>query len=75
MMRTSASLLFIAGVCPLLGACATSGPRAKGTRLGRPKAGAGIEKRIRNLAATGIGKVKIARTLGIGVSLTQRVLA
>jgi DNA invertase Pin-like site-specific DNA recombinase len=49
--------------------------RAKGTALGRPKADAVIEKRIRELAAQGMGKVKIAKTLGAGVSLTQRVLA
>jgi DNA invertase Pin-like site-specific DNA recombinase len=49
--------------------------RAKGTRLGRPKASAVVEERIRELAAQGIGKVKIARILGVGVSLTQRVLA
>ncbi len=49
--------------------------RAKGTTLGRPKANAAIEARIRELAAQGMGKVKIARTLGVGVSLTQRVLA
>ena len=49
--------------------------RAKGRLLGRPKANASIEERIRELAAQGMGKVKIARTLGIGVSLTQRVLA
>jgi DNA invertase Pin-like site-specific DNA recombinase len=49
--------------------------RAKGTTLGRPKADMVIEERIRELAAQGMGKVKIARTLGVGVSLTQRVLA
>jgi DNA invertase Pin-like site-specific DNA recombinase len=49
--------------------------RAKGKKLGRPKAGAVVEERIRTLAAQGMGKVKIARTLGVGVSLTQRVLA
>ena len=49
--------------------------RAKGTTLGRPKAHVVIEERIRELAAQGMGKVKIARTLGVGVSLTQRVLA
>ena len=55
--------------------------RAKGVMLGRPmvnhKAGdkAAIEQRIRELAADGMGKRKIARTLGIGVSVTQRVLA
>ena len=49
--------------------------RAKGTTLGRPKADVVIEGRIRELAAQGMGKVKIAKTLGVGVSLTQRVLA
>jgi DNA invertase Pin-like site-specific DNA recombinase len=49
--------------------------RSKGTTLGRPKADMVIEERIRELAAQGMGKVKIARTLGVGVSLTQRVLA
>ena len=49
--------------------------RAKGTTLGRPKTNAKIEQQIRNLAANGVGKVKIARMLGIGVSVTQRVLA
>jgi DNA invertase Pin-like site-specific DNA recombinase len=49
--------------------------RAKGKILGRPKADQVIEGRIRALAAQGMGKVKIARTLGVGVSLTQRVLA
>jgi DNA invertase Pin-like site-specific DNA recombinase len=54
--------------------------RAKGITLGRPmlnhKAGqkAAIEQRIRELAAEGMGKQKIARTLGIGVSVAQRVL-
>ncbi len=49
--------------------------RAKGTTLGRPRTDAKIEQQIRNLAAKGVGKVKIARMLGIGVSVTQRVLA
>ena len=48
--------------------------RARGTVLGRPRADAKIEARIRALAAQGVGKVKIAKTLGVGVSLTQRVL-
>jgi DNA invertase Pin-like site-specific DNA recombinase len=55
--------------------------RAKGVSLGRPMLNhkadqkAGIEQRIRELAAEGMGKRKIARTLGIGVSVAQRVLA
>jgi len=48
--------------------------RAKGTTLGRPRTDPKVEQQIRNLAAKGVGKVKIARTLGIGVSVTQRVL-
>jgi DNA invertase Pin-like site-specific DNA recombinase len=49
--------------------------RAKGKSLGRPRADAVIEQRIRELAAQGMGKVKIAKTLGVGVSLTQCILA
>ena len=48
--------------------------RAKGTTLGRPRTDPKVEQEIRSLAAKGVGKVKIARTLGIGVSVTQRVL-
>src|SRR5438046_3026112 len=49
--------------------------RAKGVTLGRPKTEAKVEAKIRQLAASGMGKGKIARTLGIGVSVAQRVLA
>ena len=48
--------------------------RAKGRRSGgqgRPQ----VESKIRELAAPGMGKQKIARTLGIGTSVAQRVLA
>ncbi len=48
--------------------------RAKGKTLGRAKVAGKVEDRIRELAAQGIGKVKTARTLGIGVSVVQRVL-
>ena len=48
--------------------------RAKGTTLGRPKTGPKVEAKIRELAAQGMGKGKIARTLGVGVSVAQRVL-
>jgi hypothetical protein len=34
-----------------------------------------VEAKIRNLTGRGMGKAKIARTLGIGVSVAQRVLA
>jgi len=49
--------------------------RARGKKLGRPRASAAVERRIRELSAKGMGKGKIARTLGVGVSLTQRVLS
>lgn len=53
--------------------------RAKGTRsgnpIGRPRATDKVEQRIRDLAADGMGKLKIARTLGVGTSVVQRVLA
>jgi DNA invertase Pin-like site-specific DNA recombinase len=49
--------------------------RAKGIKLGRARIGADIERRIRELSASGMGKVKTARTLKVGVSVVQRVLA
>jgi DNA invertase Pin-like site-specific DNA recombinase len=49
--------------------------RAKGVTLGRPRIDPKIEAKIRKLAAGGMGKGRIARTLGVGVSVTQRVLA
>ena len=49
--------------------------RAKGVTLGRPRTAPAVEARIRKLAAQGMGKLKIARTLGVGVSVAQRVLA
>jgi hypothetical protein len=49
--------------------------RAKGVTLGRPKASLKVKAKIRDLAATGLGKVKLARELGVGVSVVQRVLA
>lgn len=50
--------------------------RAEGKTLGRPSTvSAQTEEQIRNLAGKGAGKLKIARTLGVGVSTVQRVLA
>ena len=49
--------------------------RAKGKTLGRPRIDPTVEAKIRRLAGQGMDKGKIARTLGIGVSVTQRVLA
>lgn len=49
--------------------------RAKGKKLERPKTDDRTEAKIRELASKGMGKGRIARTLGIGVSVAQRVLA
>jgi DNA invertase Pin-like site-specific DNA recombinase len=49
--------------------------KAKGVRLGRKLTSPRVEERVRELRATGMGIIKIARTLGIGVSVVQRVVA
>jgi DNA invertase Pin-like site-specific DNA recombinase len=53
--------------------------RAKGTRsgnpIGRPPVGEAVEHSIRRLRSEGLGMVKIAESLGCGVSVVQRVLS
>ena len=49
--------------------------RAKGVRLGRKPVGHAVEARIRTLREAGTGKLKIAKMLGIGTSVVQRVLS
>lgn len=49
--------------------------RAQGRVGGRPPVSGRVERRIRQMRAKGAGKLKIARTLGCGVSTVQRVLA
>jgi hypothetical protein len=49
--------------------------RSKGVRLGRTPTSPEVDQRIRELLATGMGKLKIARQLGIGTSVVQRVAA
>src|ERR1700733_15043018 len=50
--------------------------KAQGKQLGRPTSVTDATKqRIRDMAGKGIGKLKIARTLSVGVSTVQRVLA
>jgi len=49
--------------------------RERGTKLGRRPVNSSVEIRIRELRAEGIGLLKIGRTLGIGTSVVQRVLA
>lgn len=48
--------------------------RAKGVTLGRPRIDASREQQIRALAAQGIGRLRIAKQVGCGVSAVQRVL-
>jgi DNA invertase Pin-like site-specific DNA recombinase len=48
--------------------------RSQGKRLGRPTVSAKVEARIAELRGQGLGKIKIAKTLGIGVSTVQRVV-
>jgi DNA invertase Pin-like site-specific DNA recombinase len=53
--------------------------RAKGTKsgrpIGRPPVAASVEDRIRSERRKSKGMLKIARQLGVGVSVVQRVLA
>ena len=49
--------------------------KAKGKTLGRRPVRPSVEARIRELKADGMGKVKIGRTIGVGTSVVQRVLA
>jgi DNA invertase Pin-like site-specific DNA recombinase len=49
--------------------------KAQGKRLGRPTMTPDIEGRILALREQGMGKVKIAKTLGVGVSVVQRLTA
>jgi DNA invertase Pin-like site-specific DNA recombinase len=48
--------------------------RAAGQRLGRPTVGSSVEARIRELRGEGLGIRSIARTVGTGVSVVQRVV-
>jgi DNA invertase Pin-like site-specific DNA recombinase len=49
--------------------------RERGVVLGRRPVEAAVEKRIRKLRAEGMGMLKIARTIGVGTSVVQRVVA
>src|SRR5215211_2212983 len=48
--------------------------RAQGTRLGRPRVGAAVERRARELRAGGKGIKSVARELGVGVGTVQRIV-
>jgi DNA invertase Pin-like site-specific DNA recombinase len=49
--------------------------RQNGTKLGRRRVKTSVEERIRELRAKGDGILKIGRTLGVGTSVVQRVIA
>ena len=48
--------------------------KAKGTRLGRPKASTECENQILELRSNGMGILRIGKKLGVGTSTVQRVL-
>ena len=48
--------------------------RTQGKQLGRPKVSERLEQRIRDLRATGMGIRKVAKEVGVGVSVAQRVI-
>jgi DNA invertase Pin-like site-specific DNA recombinase len=49
--------------------------KERGVRLGRRPVNSSVETRIRELRAAGMGILNIGRTLGVGTSVVQRVLA
>jgi DNA invertase Pin-like site-specific DNA recombinase len=49
--------------------------KAKGTKLGLRPVKPAVEARIRELKAEGMGILKIGRTVGVGTTVVQRVLA
>src|SRR5215207_3369834 len=49
--------------------------RAQGVKLGRPRIDASTEQRVRELRGAGKGIKAVAKELGIGVSVVQRVAA
>lgn len=49
--------------------------KAKGVKLGRPKVGADTEAKVRDMLAQGVGQLKTAKTLGVGVTTVRRVAA
>lgn len=47
--------------------------KSEGRRLGRPRVSAEVEQRIRDARRQGMGIRKVASTLGVGVSVVQRL--
>jgi DNA invertase Pin-like site-specific DNA recombinase len=48
--------------------------KAQGKRLGRPTISSDTEAKVRELRAGGMGIVRVAKTIGIGVSAVQRII-
>lgn len=48
--------------------------RRKGKKLGRPKTAIPVERQIKDLRQQGMGILKIAKTVGVGTSVVQRVV-
>ena len=48
--------------------------KAAGKTLGRPKVSAKVEAQVRALHANGVGKVRLAKQLRVGVSVVQRII-
>lgn len=49
--------------------------RSEGKQLGRPRTSGLVEDRIRELRGHGMGMLRIAREVGVGVSVVQRLVA
>ena len=49
--------------------------RTQGKQRGRPRVSATIEREIHRQRAKGLGIQKIARAVGVGVSVVQRVVS
>ena len=54
---------------------AKAAPRAGAKAIGRPKVADATEAAIRGHLAAGMGKVKVAKLVGVGVSTVQRIAA
>jgi DNA invertase Pin-like site-specific DNA recombinase len=46
---------------------------AQGVKLGRPKIDSTIESKVRKQLAKGMGILKVAKSLGIGIGTVQRI--
>jgi DNA invertase Pin-like site-specific DNA recombinase len=46
---------------------------AQGVKLGRPKIDSATERKVRKQLAKGVGILKVARSLGIGIGTVQRI--